>query len=128
MKVMHRKLSKIAGLLILTAGIFNILWIGAVFSRILDLKEIIRPILVVSPFPYVILGIGFGGNTVLASLLAIIFILGILSSLICGVIVLVKRSPVFTWVGSVGALICVPVLGIVAIILILLTKHSFIRQ
>jgi hypothetical protein len=128
MKVRHRKFSIIAGLLILTAGLFNILWIGAAFSRIFDLKEIIRPILVVSPFPYVILGIGFGGNTVLASVLAIVFILGIILSLIYGVIVLVKRSPVFAWVGLVGALICVPILGIASIILILLAKRSFIRQ
>ncbi len=124
----RKKLSIIIGSLILIAGIFNILWFGAIISRILDLKAIVRPTLVISPLPYIILGIGFGGNTVLASVITIVFIAGILLSLICGVIVLARRSSVLAWIGSAGALICVPLLGIAAIILTILSKRDFAGQ
>ena len=54
----------VAGLLMLTAGIFNILWLAAAFTRIIDVKELLRTTWAMSPFPYIILDIGFGGNTV----------------------------------------------------------------
>ena len=52
----------VAGLLMLIAGIFNILWLVSVFARILDAKELIHTTWVITPFPWVILDVGFGGT------------------------------------------------------------------
>ena len=112
----------IAGLLMLAAGLFNISFLIVVFTRIVDPKEIIRVVWVISPFPYVGLAIGFGGNVALSNTLAVIYILGILLSIIGSVFVLRRRAWGLALIGSVGTLICIPLLGIAAIVLILILK------
>ena len=123
----HRRQSTIAGLLMLIAGIFNILWLTSVFSRILDAKELLRVTWVITPFPWVILDVGFGGNNMAASLLAIAFLVGIILSIVGGVFALRKRTWGVALAGSVGAFICVPLLGIAAIILTVMFKRSLER-
>ena len=81
-----------AGLLMLIAGIFNILWLVSVFARILDAKELLNTTWVITPFPWVILDVGFGGNNAAASLLAISFLVGIILSIIGGVFALRRRA------------------------------------
>ena len=115
------------GLLMLIAGIFNILWLASVFSRILDAKELLRVTWVITPFPWVILDVGFGGNNMAASLLAIAFLVGIILSIVGGVFALRKRTWGVALAGSVGAFICVPLLGIAAIILTVMFKRSLER-
>ena len=87
----NRKLSMVAGLLMLTAGIINILWLAAAFTRIIDIKALLRGTWVISPFPYIILDIGFGGNIVLTSIIVVVFIAEILLSLISSIFALRKR-------------------------------------
>jgi hypothetical protein len=58
----------VVGILTLTAGFFNILWFIGVFTHILDVKALLRATAVISPFPYLILDVGFGGNNLMASL------------------------------------------------------------
>ena len=112
----------------LIAAAFNILWLVGAFTQILDIKDLLRTTLVISPFPYIILDVGFGGNTVLASVAALIFILGILLSVIGGVFALRKRAWDLALIGSIGAFICVPLLGIAAIILTVMSKGQFVGQ
>ena len=118
----------VAGLLMLTAGIFNILWLVSAFTQILDIKELLRITWVISPLPYIILDIGFGGNTFLASVIALIFILGILSSVIGGVFAMIRSRWGLALAGSVGAFVCVPLLGVLVILLIIISKHLFVDK
>ncbi len=118
----RRKLAS-AGWLMLIAGVFNIVWLASVFLRILDLKETLHIVWILSPLPFWGLAIGFGGNVALSNVLAVIFILGILLSL-TGSIFALRNNWGLALIGSIGALVSVPFLGIAAIILTLTTKHS----
>ena len=122
MSMTNRRMSLVAGLLMLAAGLVNITFLTIIFTRIVDPKEIIRVIWVISPFPYVGLAIGFGGNVALSNILAVIYILGILLSIIGSVFVLRRMAWGLSLIGSVGTLICIPLLGIAAIVLILMIK------
>ncbi len=124
----RKKITTVAGILMLTASAFNILWLAAAFTGILDLKETLHVTWVISPLPYIGLAIGFGGNTVLSNILAILFVLGILLSIMGGVLALIRRAWVLALTGAVGALICVPLLGIVAIPLTVMSKHLYLGQ
>lgn len=121
-----RRLSKIAGILMLIAGGFNILWLVGAFTRILDIKELLRTTWVVSPMPYIILDIGFGGGTLIASFFAIIFILGIFLSIIGGALAVRGKTWRSLLMGSTGAFICIPPFGIIAIIITLTARNKFI--
>jgi len=101
----NRKPSVVASLLMLTAAIFNILWLAVVFTRIIDVKELLHTTWAISPLPYIILDIGFGGNTVLASIIVVVFVVGILLSLISCTIALRKRIWGLALTGSIGAFI-----------------------
>ena len=111
-----------AGILMLIAGVFNVWWLAGVFTRILDIKELLRITWMISPFPYLILDFGFGGNNFIASILAVIFILGILSSIIGGWFTLKRKNRGFAFMGAAGACICVPLLGIAAVIILVLYR------
>jgi hypothetical protein len=124
----NKLLLPIAGIFMLTAGVFNILWLAGVFTRILDVKELLRGTSVISPFPYIILDIGFGGNSFIASLLAIVFILGILLSIIGGLFAVRRKTWGLALTGAAGAFVCIPILGIVAIIIILISWSRFTRE
>lgn len=121
----NRGLIAVSGVFMLTAATFNILWLAMAFTRAVDVKELLRLTWVISPFPYIILAIGFGGNTLLSSVLAIIFVLGILLSSIGGILALRKRAWGLTFIGSIGAFICVPLLGITAITITIMSKRQF---
>ena len=112
----NRRLSTVSGILMLMSGAFNILWLIGVFTRIFDIKELLRLIWVISPFPYIILDVGFGGNAFIASVLVILFILGIFLSIIGGLLTL-RKKPRALLIGALGAFICIPLLGIASIII-----------
>jgi hypothetical protein len=82
----------------------------------------------ISPFPYVILDIGFGDNIVIPAIIVVVFIFGILISLIGDAFALRRRTRGLALIGSVGALTCVPLFGIVAIILLVISKRSFVKK
>ena len=110
------------------AGIANVLWLIAALSGILDIKALLRASWIITPLPYVILDIGFGGNTIVASVVAIIFIFGILLSIVGGILTARKKRWGLALAGSIGALICFPLLGITAFILIVVSKNLFVHQ
>ena len=112
----NRRLAMVSGILMLMSGAFNILWLIGVFTRIFDIKELLRLIWVISPFPYIILDVGFGGNAFIASVLVILFILGIFLSIIGGLLTL-RKKPRALLIGALGAFICIPLLGIASIII-----------
>jgi hypothetical protein len=124
----NKLLLPIAGVFMLTSGGFNILWLAGVFTRILDVKELLRGTSLISPFPYIILDIGFGGNSFIASLLAIVFILGILLSIIGGLFAVRRKTWGLALAGAAGAFVCAPIPGIVAIIIILISWSRVIRE
>ena len=119
----NRRSSKVSGILMLTSSAFNILWLIGVFTRILDVKELLRLTWVISPFPYIILDVGFGGNALIASVLVILFILGIFLSIVGGSLAL-SRKPRALWIGALGAFICIPLLGIASIIIIEMVRRG----
>ena len=105
----------------LIAGVFNVLWLIGVFTHVLDVKALLRATAVISPVPYLILDVGFGGNNFIASVLAVIFILGILASIIGGWFTLKRKTRGFAFTGAAGACICAPLLGIAAVIVLALS-------
>jgi hypothetical protein len=122
MGLQNRRISAAAGIMMLIAGGFNVLWLIGVFTHVLDVKALLRVTWVISPFPYLILDIGFGGNNFIASVLAVIFILGILSSIIGGWFTLKRKNRVLALMGAAGACICAPLLGIAAVIILVLYR------
>jgi hypothetical protein len=112
----------------LTAGVFNILWLIGVFTHVLDVKALLRTTAVISPFPYLILDIGFGGNNFVASLIALVFILGILLSIVGGCFALKRKNRGLILTGAAGACICAPLLGIAAVIATLMSWQHINKQ
>jgi hypothetical protein len=67
MKIRNSMVPTIAGILMLTASIFNVMWLIAAFTQIVDIKELLRTTWLISPRPYLVLDIGFRGATVISS-------------------------------------------------------------
>jgi len=109
----------------LTASIFNFLWLIAAFTQIVDIKALLRTTWLISPLPYVILDIGFGGANVISSILAVVFIAGTILSLIGSILAVRKRKWGLSLAGSFGSLVCFPFLGILAIVLLSVSKRWF---
>jgi hypothetical protein len=107
----------------MAAGVFNVLWLVGVFTHVLDVKALLRATAVISPLPYLILDVGFGGNNVIASLLALIFLLGIILSIAGGWLTLKRKNRNLSFMGAAGACICVPLLGIAAVIILVLSGN-----
>ena len=124
----NRNTPIVAGLLMLIAAIFNIIWIASAVFGIIDLKGTLHFTWIISPVPYLGLAIGFGGNTALASILVLIFLLGILLSLIGGFFALKRKMWILALIGSLGALICVPLLGIAASVFTVRARHRFVGK
>ena len=124
MGIGKRSLSAVVGIMMLIAGIFNVLWLAGVFLHVLDAKELLRVTWVISPFPYLILDIGFGGNNFIASVLAVIFVLGILAAIIGGWFALKGKTRAIAFMGAAGACISVPLLGIAALIILLASNRD----
>jgi hypothetical protein len=122
------RMPAIAGTLMLIAAAFNIIWLLVALSRIIDPKVLLRNTMVITPFPYLILDVGFGGNTILSSLLVILFILGMIFSIIGGILALRKRGWRLSLIGSVASFVCLPLLGVISIILIISSKRQFLRS
>ena len=117
-----------AGILMLTVGVFNIIWIVVAFARIIDPKALLRDTWVITPLPYFILDVGFGGNTFFSSILVLIFIFGIIVSIIGGISALRRRRWGLVLIGSLGATICFPILGVIVIVLITQSRNQFVRS
>jgi len=111
----------------LVAAAFNIIWLVVALTQIIDIKVLLRNSWVITPFPYLILDVGFGGNTVLSSILVIVFILGMIFSLIRGIFALRRHGWGLALIGSLGSIVCLPFLGAVAIILIASSKRQFVK-
>ncbi len=62
----------------------------------------------------------------IASLLAIVFLAGMIMSIVGSIFSLRRRTWGIALTGSISAFICVPILGIAAIILIVLAKNNFL--
>jgi uncharacterized membrane protein len=124
----NRRLPAAAGILMLIAGVLNILWLIGVFTHVLDVKALLRVTWMISPFPYLILDIGFGGNNFIASVLAVIFIFGILLGIIGGWFILKRKNRSLALMGAAGACICAPLLGIAAVIIMALSGSRSLHK
>jgi hypothetical protein len=124
----NRKIPAVAGILMLTAGAFNIIWLAAAFTQIIHFKEILRVMWVISPLPYFGVAAGFGGSTAVSNTLAAIFVLGILTSILGSIFALKRRMWGLVLSGSIGALLCFPILGIAAIIVTVMSKRWYLGQ
>ena len=118
----------VAAILMLAASTFNIIWLVAGFARILDFKEVLHFMWAISPLPYFGVAAGFGGNTVVSNVLAAVFILGILASILGSIFALSRRRWGLVLSGSIGALLCFPILGIAAITLTAVSKRLYLKQ
>ena len=119
-----RSVPAVVGILTLAAGFFNILWLIGVFTHVLDVKALLRATAVISLFPYLILDVGFGGNNLMASLLALIFLGGILLSIIGGWLALKRKTRSVALAGAAGACVAAPLPGVAAVVIILVTGRN----
>jgi hypothetical protein len=117
----------IASIIMLIAAAFNIIWLVVALTQIIDIKVLLRNNWVITPFPYLILNVGFGGNMLLSSILAIVFILGMIFSIIGGIFALRRYGWGLALIGSLGSIVCLPLLGVVAIIFIASSKRQFVK-
>ena len=119
------KIPTVAGILMLTASAFNIIWLATAFTQVIDPKEVLRFMWVISPLPYFGVAAAFGNNTVVSNVLIVIFVLGILVSILGGVFALRRKGWGLALGGSIGALLYFPILGIAAFILIVMSRRSY---
>jgi hypothetical protein len=109
----------------LTASIFNVIWLIAAFTQIVDIKAPLRTTCLISPLPYMVLDIGFGGATVISSILAVVFIAGIILSLIGGILAVRKRKWGLSLAGSIGTLVLLSLSGCIGYHTIMGVKKIF---
>ena len=115
-----RSVPAAAGILMLIAGIFNVFWLIGVFTHVLDVKALLRATAVISPFPYLILDVGFGGNNLNAFAAGVNFSApAIVLSIVGGWLTLKRKSRSMALAGAAGACVAAPLAGIVAVVIIL---------
>ena len=117
-----------SAILMLTASAFNIIWLAAVFSRAIDPKEVLRYMWAISPLPYFGIAAGFGGNTAESNVLVTMFVLGILVSILGSIFALRRRMWGLALSGSIGALLCFPILGVASVTLTVISKQWYLGK
>ena len=108
--------------------VFTAAWLAVIFTGIIDPKVVFRYIWIASPLPYIGLAAGFGGNSVLSSISVLLFLVGILLSLLGAILALAKRAWSLVLTGSIGTLVSIPVLGVIAVVLVIRSKNEFSRK
>ncbi len=119
----NKKTATVAGILMLVAAAINVTWIVAGFTGSIDFKEIFRFVWIVSPLPYFGVASGFGGNTIVSSLAVVVFIIAVLARILGGVLSLNRKTWQWALIGSVGTIICLPILGVAATIMALISRR-----
>ena len=122
------RMPAIAGTLMLIAATFNIIWLLIALTGIIDPKVLLHDTSWITPVPYFILDVGFGGNTFLSSVLVLIFIFAIIISIIGGIFALRRRKWGLVLIGTVGAIVGLPILGVISFVLIATLKPQFARS
>lgn len=107
-----------AGFIMLCGVAFTIVWVVISFTGVIDPKSIFRFIWVASPLPYLGLASAFGDNSILATILILIFMSGLLASCLGGVLTIIKKSRVSAMLGGIGTLISIPILGIIVLLIL----------
>ena len=113
-----QKLFRTAAILMLSAGVFNVLVFALAITRLVDPKSIIGVSWVISPLPYFGVAAGFTGKDVISNILAAGYFIGIMTSIAGGAGFWVRKTIVPGIIGAAGALLCFPILGAAAIILL----------
>ncbi len=111
-----KRLLRISAGLMICAGVLNILLFVIAISRIVDVKAVIGVSWAISPLPYFGVATGFTGHTGLSNVLAFVYLAGILAAILGGIIFLLKNTVVPWLIGTIGALLCFPLLGIASIV------------
>ena len=117
-----KRLLKIAAVLMIGAGVFNILFAVMAISGIVDIKAVIGSSWVISPLPYFGVATGFTGRPVISNILAFAYLAGILAAIAGGIIFLFKKNVVPWLIGTIGALLCFPLLGIASVVMTALSR------
>ncbi len=121
----------VAGILMLVAVVLTLVFVGVPVARDVFYSISYTGLdwftWFVSPLPFLALAAGFGGSIVIANILTVIFPLSILLAIAGGILALTRRGWELSIAGSVGALLCTPVLGIVALSLTITARDEFLR-
>ena len=120
--MVKKRLLRIAAILMIGAGVFNILFLVMAISGIVDIKAVIGFSWVISPLPYFGVATGFTGRPVISNILAFAYLTGILASITGGIIFLFKNTVVPWLIGTIGALLCLPLLGIASVVVTALSR------
>ncbi len=114
----------IAGVLILIAAALALAWLAVAITGVNILEGAVKShaVLFLVPLPFIGLAIGFGGNVALSNVLAGVFLMAILVAIGGGIFALLGRKrPALAGAGA--AFLCVPLLGILAILSTLASRH-----
>lgn len=117
-----KRLLRIAAVLMIGAGVLNILFAVMAISGIVDIKAVIGFSWVISPLPYFGVATGFTGRPVISNILAFAYLAGILAAIAGGIISLFKKNIVPWLIGMIGALLCFPLLGIASVVMTALSR------
>lgn len=120
--MVKKRLLRVAAVLIIGAGFFNILFVAMAISGIVDIKAVIGFSWVISPLPYFGVATGFTGRPVISNILALAYLAGILAAIAGGMIFLFKNTVVPWIIGTIGALLCFPLLGIASIAVTVMSR------
>ena len=112
-----KRLLRTAAVLMIGAGVLNMLLVALAISGIVDVKAVIGFSWVLSPLPYFGVATGFTGRPVISNILAFAYLAGVLAAIAGGVIFLFKNAVVLWTIGTIGALLCFPLLGIASIVM-----------
>ncbi len=112
-------LLKAAGILMIVAGVFNLIYGTLAFTNLIDIKAAVRYLWIISPLPYFGFATAFTGHPVISNVLMTAYLVGIPLAIIGGSIFLAKRNPGSWLLGTLGAVLCFPLLGIASIVLAL---------
>jgi hypothetical protein len=111
-----------AAVLMCCSGVFNILLFVVAISGIVDVKSVIGASWAISPLPYFGVATGFTGRPVISDVLLFAYLAGILAAIAGGIIFLFKNTVVPWLIGTIGALLCLPLLGIASVVMTALSR------
>jgi hypothetical protein len=120
--MVKKRLPRIVAVLMIVAGVLNILLVFIAISGIVDPKGVIGSSWAISPLPYFGVATGFTGRTGLSNVLAVTYLAGVLAAIAGGIILLFRNSVVPWIIGTIGALLCFPLLGIASTVVTVLSR------
>jgi hypothetical protein len=107
---------KTAAWLMIAAGLLNLVWGVVAFTGQVDVKDAVRYVWIISPLPYFGFATAFTNRILVSDVLMGIYLAGIPMSILGGFVSGFRKAAVPWFVGTLGALVCCPIVGVVSVV------------